>query len=62
MAKRTRRVKLPGFLIEVDNQPDFTRNLLMPAQREESSPEDIRVIFVDHPIHRPLTGRKSASP
>ena len=55
-----RRVKLPDFLIEVDNQPGFTRNLLMPAQRE--TPEDIRVIFVDHPIHSPLTGRKSASP
>ena len=50
-----RRVKLPDFLIEA-------RNFLMPAQREESSPEDIRVIFFDLPIHSLLTGRKSASP
>ena len=34
-------MKLPGLLIEVDNQLGFTRNFLTPAQREEPSPEDI---------------------
>jgi hypothetical protein len=62
LAKQMRRVKLPDLLIEIDNQLGFTRNFLTPAQCEESSPEDIRAIFVDLLIHSLLTGRKSTSP
>jgi len=45
LAKQMRRVKLPDLLIEVDNQLGFTRNFLTPAQREESSPEDICAVL-----------------
>jgi hypothetical protein len=38
-------VKLPALLIEVANQLGFTRNFLTPAQREESSPEDICAVL-----------------
>ena len=45
LTKHMRRVKLPDLLIEVDNQLSFTRNFLTPAQREETSPEDICAVL-----------------
>jgi TnpA family transposase len=45
LAKNMRRVKLPELLIEVDNELGFTRHFLAPAQRQESSPENICVVL-----------------
>jgi len=41
LAKAMRRIRLPELLIEVDNDLGFTRHFMTPAQRQESSPEDV---------------------
>ena len=41
LSKTMRRIRLPDLLIEVDNDLDFTRHFMTPAQRQEPSPEDV---------------------
>jgi TnpA family transposase len=51
LGKNMRRVRLPELLIEVDNDLSFTRHFFGPAQRQDTSAEDICAVLATIMAH-----------
>ena len=46
LEKHMRIIKLPQLLVEVDNDLNFTREFMLPAQQDSRNAEDVRAILI----------------